>query len=203
MHHHTIVDASSPLKRQDKLPSPKLRRSIDQWVSFGGAGVLLHDDHHDHEDRPEIGKPHESDDFREGNERNKSGRCRGNRCGTVCQPSFESATNAYRSLRKCWRKEKSSSGDTGDRAGEIEYEYQIEKLRASVREQVRRQIVWWGFVTRSRRNEISTLREELETYFFCLSSWDFQNDAVERLSRSRAETEDRSNRVIEVVHAHS
>ena len=48
------------------------------------------------------------------------------------------------------------------------------------------------------KRQISTLREELETYFENISRLETsRDDAVERLSRRRAETEDRSNRGIE------
>ena len=202
---HTIVDASSPLKRQDKLPSPKREKEHRSMSLVHDApGVLLHDDHHDHEDRPEISKPLESDDFHEEKvraEENQISAVATDVALSAAASSFESATNAYRSLEKVLKEEeKSSSGDTVATEQErSNMEYQIEKLRASVREQVRRQEYLLRFrdsITTKR--QISTLREELETYFENISRLETsRDDAVERLSRSRAETEDRSNRVIE------
>ena len=203
---HTIVDASSPLKRQDKLPSPKREKEHKSMSLVHDApGVLLHDDHHDHEDRPEISKPHESDDFREEKiraEQNQVSAVATDVALSAAASSCESATNAYRALEKVLKEEeeKKNSSDTVSTEQErSNLEYQIEKLRASVNEQVRRQEYLLRFrdsITTKR--QISTLREELETYFENISRLETsRDDAVKRLSRRRAETEDRSNRVIE------
>ena len=205
---HTIVDASSPLKRQSKLPSPKREKEHRSMSLVHEApGVLLHDNHHDHEDLPVISKPHKSvrDDFREHKLQAEQNRIRvvaTDVALSAAASSFESAKNAYRALEKVLyegEKKKSSDNNIATKQERLSLEHQIKLLRVSVDDEIRRQEYLLRFrdsITTKR--QISTLREELEAYFENISRLETsRDDAVERLSRERIQTEDRSNRVIE------
>jgi len=212
---HSVVDVSSPLKRQSKLPSPKREKEYKSTSLIHDApDILLHDDHHDHENLPKISKPHKNildasdSDFREEKiraDRNHAVSVAKNIALYAAASSYGSATDAFQVLRdleehQVDRKQNEMTTTTTDE-DTTNLENQIEILRESIKDQVRRQEYLLRFrdsVTTKR--QIATLREELESYFRNISFLETSRDeSVKRLDRVRLEIEDRSNRVIEKI----